>query len=456
MLLFLASWASPLLALDITPVWNEIKGEKLLALKLKGEAGRGEEAFVTCQGCHRRGATGSPSGLYPRLAGQHATVLIEQMADIRSGKRRNPRMEPFADEHVITPQEIADIAAYLQALPLPANLGKGPGTALVRGKDIYVRDCASCHGDRGEGNGAKFYPLVAGQHFVYLLREARFIRDGERGNANPDMIRVIKPYSDDDLEAVADYMSRLDHAGTKPRRADFGQAPQSVLWVGNSFFYYNNSMHNHFGRLVSSAGSGSRVRSTSATISGSGLDWHDLESLLRPDGLGRYSFIGDNEIRFNKAGRQYDTAIMMDCSQCPIHPQLQAVFHETVRKHAQTLLRGGVRPVLFMSWAYKDKPEMTAQLAEQYTLAANANDALVIPAGLAFARTIAKRGDIDLYEKDKRHPSLAGTYLAACTVYASLFRKSPVGLSYTAGLQPEIATLLQTAAWETVQEYFKP
>lgn len=99
---------------------------------------------------------------------------------------------------------------------------------------------------------------------------------------------------------------------------------------------------------------------------------------------------------------------------------------------------------------------MTAQLAEQYTLAGDANDALVIPAGLAFAKAIAKRRDIELYEADKRHPSLAGTYLAACTVYATLYRKSPVGLGYTAGLSTELASLLQTAAWETVQDYFKP
>ena len=211
LLLLAMPWlAGPNLANDATPAWNEITGEKLLALKLKGNVARGEEAFEGCQGCHRRGATGSASGMYPRLAGQHAAVLIEQMADIRSGRRRNPKMEPFADEHVLTPQAIADIAFYLQGLPVPPSLGKGPGKALERGKAIYSRDCADCHGEGGEGNGAKFYPMVAGQHFVYLLREARLLRDGERGNANPDMVRVIKPYSDQDLEAVADYMSRLD------------------------------------------------------------------------------------------------------------------------------------------------------------------------------------------------------------------------------------------------------
>lgn len=244
------------------------------------------------------------------------------------------------------------------------------------------------------------------------------------------------------------------HAQTAPKVKQIEPAPQALLWVGNSFFYYNNSMHNHFGRLVT-AGAG-RVRSTSVTVSGSGLDWHDMESLLRPDGLGRYSFVGDNEIRFNKPGRQYDTAIMMDCSQCPVHPELQKVFHDTARKHAATLVKGGVRPVLFMSWAYKDKPDMIQGLAEQYTLAGNANDALVIPAGLAFAKVVARKPELELYETDKRHPSLAGTYLAAATAYATFYRKSPVGLAYTAGLSPEVAALLQIAAWDTVQEYFKP
>jgi hypothetical protein len=240
---------------------------------------------------------------------------------------------------------------------------------------------------------------------------------------------------------------------TKPTRTEVDSKVESILWIGNSFFYYNNSMHNHFGQLVRAGGG--RVRSTSATISGAGLDWHDIDSLLRPNGLGRYSFVGDNDIRFNPPGRQYDIAMMMDCSQCPVHPALQKVFHETVKKYSAALNKTGVKPVLFMSWAYKDKPEMTNALAEQYTIAGNTNDALVIPAGLSFARAIGKRADLELYETDKRHPSLAGTYLAACTVYATLYRKSPVGFKYTAGLPDDVATLLQTSAWETVQEYFK-
>lgn len=204
----LAQGAASASAADV-PVWNELKGEKLEALKLSGNAARGEQAFAICQGCHRPGATGTVSGAYPRLAGQHATVLIEQMADIRSGKRKNRKMVPFADEHVLSTGEIADIAVYLQGLPIATNLGRGPGDALERGREVYVRDCANCHGARGEGRAEKFFPLLAGQHFKYLLRELHLIRDGSRGNAHPDMVGVIKIYGDEDIEAVADYISRL-------------------------------------------------------------------------------------------------------------------------------------------------------------------------------------------------------------------------------------------------------
>ena len=243
-------------------------------------------------------------------------------------------------------------------------------------------------------------------------------------------------------------------AESRPKRVDLGGDARSFLWVGNSFFYYNNSMHGHVSALGRGLAPAVPIRGVSLTISGSGIDWHDIASYLKPDMIGRYSFVGDNEISFNKAGRQFDGVIMMDCSQCPIHPQLKSIFGEQVKKNAQIITGYGAKPVLFMSWAYKDKPEMTAQLAEAYTSVGNANDALVIPAGLAFASAIAKRPGLELYVPDKRHPSLAGTYLAACTVFAAVTKKSPVGSSYTAGLDAELARFLQSTAWETVQAYY--
>ena len=241
---------------------------------------------------------------------------------------------------------------------------------------------------------------------------------------------------------------------TPKRTAVAGDTPKAILWVGNSFFYYNNSLHNHVLNLVRAADPTATPSATSVTISGAGIDWHDMASYFRPNGIGRYSFVGDNEIVFNRPGRQFDAVVIADCSQCPIHPQLQSVFHQFAKQQSEIVAANGARPIFFMTWAYKDKPEMAAQLAEQYTIAGNANDALVIPAGLAFAKAIAKRPDLEFYQPDKRHPTLIGTYLAACTAYAAVYGKSPLGNAYSAGIDPDIARFLQRTAQETVKEYF--
>ncbi len=190
-------------------VWNEQSGEKAEILKLKGDAERGRNAYRVCQGCHKPNGAGLPDGTYPQLAGQHATVLIKQMADVRDGRRENPKMFPFAGKHIIDMQEIADVAVYLQNMKIPHDNGKGPGANLARGKELYMNDCHSCHGDNGEGSEKKFYPVLAGQHYKYMLRQIRDIRDGKRRNASPKMVKVVRNYTDADMELVVDYMSRL-------------------------------------------------------------------------------------------------------------------------------------------------------------------------------------------------------------------------------------------------------
>jgi hypothetical protein len=244
-------------------------------------------------------------------------------------------------------------------------------------------------------------------------------------------------------------------AQTAPSTRTLGaETPKAALYVGNSFFYYNNGMSSIVGRLLAVADPQARYRSTSVTISGSGLNWHDMESYLKPGGgMASYSFTPDNKVVFNKFDKPFDVVIMNDCSQCPVHPQLKDAFHEYARKHSQTVVKHGAKPVLFMTWAYADKPEMTAQLAEQYTIAGNANNALVVPAGLAFAKSVSRNPQINLYAADKRHPSAAGSYLAACTILASVYGKSPVGNTDLEGLDPKTARFLQEVAAETVKEY---
>jgi hypothetical protein len=245
------------------------------------------------------------------------------------------------------------------------------------------------------------------------------------------------------------------YAQTKPAVTDIGMQPKSFLFVGNSFYYYNNSMHNYFLQIAraSEPNIAKELRGISATISGSGLNWHNMESYFG-SGMASYSFVGDNEVVFNKFDKPYDAVIMNDCSQCPVHPKLSGLFHEYAKKHSDTVRKHGAEPVLFMTWAYQDKPEMTAQLAEQYTIAGNANKALVIPAGLAFAKALEKKPDLVMHQKDKRHPSVAGTYLAAATIYSAIYKKLAAVSPAVSGIDAETAAFLRSVAWETVQEYY--
>jgi hypothetical protein len=247
-------------------------------------------------------------------------------------------------------------------------------------------------------------------------------------------------------------------AQTKPAVTSLGpDFPKSGIFIGNSFYYYNNGLPGHVSLMEKAADPDHKqdYRNTMVTIGGSGFDWHDVESYFRPNAIGSYSFDDNNNVVFNKPGKLFDVAVMMDCSQCPIHPKLKSVFTEYAKKNSDIVRAHGARPVFFMSWGYADKPEMTAQLAEAYTIAGNDNNALVIPAGLAFARAHAQQPELVLHAPDKRHPSLAGTYLASCVVYAALTGRSPVGNSYIAGIDAPTATFLQTVAWETVQDYYQ-
>ena len=217
------------------------------------------------------------------------------------------------------------------------------------------------------------------------------------------------------------------------------ELPGKVLFVGNSFTYYNNSLHNHFRRLTFSAGlfTPQNSRARIQTISGGHLPEHD----------GGFQHVLD--------GDDWDVVVMQGHSLGPITEQTAGPFRSAARKFAAIARDQGTRPVFFMTWAYTDRPEMTAKLDEAYTAIGRELNAQVVPVGLAFAAVTSERPDIPLRTDDKRHPTLAGTYLAACTFFAALYRQSPQGLGYGAGLGNETAGYLQAIAWQTVQRYNK-
>ena len=193
--------------------WMEGGGERDEALHLTPDTENGIEVYEVCAGCHTTEGWGDISGTFPQLSGQHKEVLIKQLADIREGNRDNPTMYPFAGEESIGgAQALADVVSYIEKLPMnPKNIqGEWDESApeFAQGKKLYDDNCVKCHGETGEGKADKFYPRIQGQNYAYMMRQFEWIRDGKRRNANPDMVKQIKGFSDKDMQMVINYVSR--------------------------------------------------------------------------------------------------------------------------------------------------------------------------------------------------------------------------------------------------------
>ena len=175
-----------------------------------------------CISCHRAEGWGKSNGDYPQIAGQHASVTIKQLADIRAGNRDVWKMVPFTrPEKLGGVQEIADVAAYIASLPMTPENGLGIGNDLEYGEERYIQHCAGCHGQNGEGNAALHIPMIHGQHYVYLKRQFEWIMKGKRRNANPGMVQLIQGYTAREIYAVMDYVSRLRPPAEKLAPADW-------------------------------------------------------------------------------------------------------------------------------------------------------------------------------------------------------------------------------------------
>lgn len=282
--------------------WRATAEEALEALKLEGDPEEGEEIYMVCAACHFPTGWGDPLGVFPQLAGQHTTVLIKQISDIRAKNRDNPTMYPFAMQ-IEGAQDIVDVCSYIQTRKMNPNPRVGPGgtswilsnlrkevwpisldkiqqkvgnenfkklksieekefkgkkkflealkntigvgelekhqavilknadweTNLDLGKKLYEKNCVKCHLDHGQGNykesmpviegqtveadksatEAAYYPVIAGQTYLYLVRQFSWIQIGKRRNANPDMVKQIKEFSFLDMKSVCDYAGRF-------------------------------------------------------------------------------------------------------------------------------------------------------------------------------------------------------------------------------------------------------
>jgi cytochrome c553 len=203
------AWAAP----PTQAVRAKAKEELRETLQASADSAHGGHLFSICAECHGAHGEGNANGWPPQIAGQHARVVAKELVDFRTGLRWYDPMERIAGRHVLQRvQDIADVAAYVAALPPSSATTPGPGRALQQGARLYAQRCEWCHGAQGEGNDERFVPRVAGQQYEYLLRQLQDARAGRRPSMQAQHPRLIASCSMDDLAGLADYMARLGGA----------------------------------------------------------------------------------------------------------------------------------------------------------------------------------------------------------------------------------------------------
>lgn len=181
------------------------------ALALQPDERQGRALYVKhCSACHGNNAEGDANTATPVLAGQIGSYVIKQLADLAEGQRDVPEMHTrMARIELGQPQAMRDLSSFLGALPADEEVQHGDGMRLALGADIYKSACAQCHGARGEGDEERAIPAVRGQHYSYLLRQARQLASAHRYAVDIPVIVLLDGLSLDQLTAVSDFMSRL-------------------------------------------------------------------------------------------------------------------------------------------------------------------------------------------------------------------------------------------------------
>jgi hypothetical protein len=202
-----------------------------------------------------------------------------------------------------------------------------------------------------------------------------------------------------------------------------------ILFIGNSYTYFNDGVDHELEGLAPTAAT-ARLAQAGYSLED---HWNDGEAV---------SLIQDGS---------WDYVVLQEQSQRPVLDQ--ARFYNFARALNGTIRETGAQTILMMTWERPDSVSggvNTANLAAAYNQVGERLGARVAPIGLAFARSRIERPSLVLYSEDG-HPTVFGTYLAACVLYGVVYGETPFGNSYAgSGITADDAAYLQQVAAETL------
>jgi PKD repeat protein len=225
----------------------------------------------------------------------------------------------------------------------------------------------------------------------------------------------------------------------------FAQDSISVLFIGNSYTYVND------------------LPTMVHALADSLNDKMTYDSKTN----GGYTFLNhwNDPLTYSKINsKQWDYVVIQGQSQEPSFPtgqvNTQSLPYAVNLADSVYSNRFCSQAMYFMTWGRQNgDPQwdsiatfngMNDRLRSAYLRITDSAQASVAPVGSAWKYVRDNYPSINLYSADGSHPNMEGSYLAACTFYASFYRKSPVGSTYTAGLPQATVDILQNVAALTV------
>jgi hypothetical protein len=202
----------------------------------------------------------------------------------------------------------------------------------------------------------------------------------------------------------------------------------NLLFIGNSFTARNN-LPGLVAQLALKRGKRIEHRLISAGGASLRRHWNAGEALRSTEQGG------------------YDYVVLQEQSTLPVKNARR--MHESVRLFDAAIKSAGAKMLLYMTWARLNQPDAQRDIAQVYIDIGRELDAIVVPVGLAWERYLSKHVQPPLHDQDQSHPTLAGSYLAACVFYSVLFRESPAGIGADVeGLELADLIRLEKTAWE--------
>ncbi|HYA00090.1 MAG TPA: DUF4886 domain-containing protein [Candidatus Binatia bacterium] len=214
-----------------------------------------------------------------------------------------------------------------------------------------------------------------------------------------------------------------------------------VLFIGNSYTSVND-LPSTFANLAWAAGH--RVDTQALDAGGTTLEDH----------------VEDSATATALRSERWNFVVLQDQSQMPALASTRASETDPAAANLVGMVRNqGARPLLYLTFAHQngwpemglpDYTSMQAAIDDGYLEVAGRLGVGVVPVGDAWEAVEEGPSPPQLWQADGSHPTVSGTYLAACVFYAAIFMTSPAGLGYDDGLPAGEAGSLQRVAASTV------